>query len=179
METELQGLLAQYADDIEGLAASVQDDPLLPPSHTQMHMIQRHRELLVEFERDFFRCKTQLRHTLDRQQLLGHVKDDINNYREQNASEIQGYLQERTHLDRSHQMIDETLDQAFATQAEFRAQRDILSGSLGRMQQVIAQVPSLNSIIHLISRRRRRDTVILGIVIGVCIVLLLLMGVRR
>jgi len=79
MEAEIQELLVQYADDQEDLSRSLNDaaDPLLPPSQTQLRTVQRHRELLVESERDFFRSKTSLRQALDRQQLLGHVRDDI------------------------------------------------------------------------------------------------------
>ena len=72
METDIQSLLVQYSEEIDELSSSL-NDPLLPPSTTQLHLIQRHRELLVEFEREFFRSKTHVRQTLDRQQLLGHV----------------------------------------------------------------------------------------------------------
>lgn len=178
MEAELQALLAQYADEIEELAASM-NDPMLPPSQTQMHTVQRHRELLVEFERDFFRSKTNLRHALDRQQLLGHVREDIDNYRATHEDETQAFLNEREHLDRSHRMLDDTLDQAYATQSEFRAQREQLGGTLARLTHIAAQIPGLDSVIGMISRRRRRDTIILAVVMGVCVVVLLLVGVRR
>ncbi|WFD23574.1 protein transport protein gos1 [Malassezia equina] len=149
MEAAIQELLVQYADDQEDLSRSMNDmaDPLLPPSQTQLRTVQRHRELLVESERDFFRSKTSLRQALDRQQLLGHVRDDI--------------------------------DQAYATQAEFRAQRDTLSNTLTRLTSITGQVPGLQSLISLIARRRRRDTVILALVLGVCLVLLLWTGFRH
>lgn len=76
METDIQSLLVQYSEEIDELSSSL-NDPLLPPNTTQLHLVQRHRELLVEFEREFFRSKTHVRQTLDRQQLLGHVKQDI------------------------------------------------------------------------------------------------------
>ena len=138
---------------------------------------------------------------------LTHTCSD---YRAQHASEIQSFLDERTHLERSHHMLDETLEyvlrvllidstnasllllifllilsisrpcsQAYATQSEFRSQREQLSGTLTRLTHVVAQMPGLNSIMTLISRRRRRDTIILAIIIGVCVVVLLLVGVRR
>ncbi|CCU99143.1 unnamed protein product [Malassezia sympodialis ATCC 42132] len=149
MEAEIQDLLVQYADDQEELSRSINDmaDPLLPPSQTQLRTVQRHRELLVESERDFFRSKTSLRQALDRQQLLGHIRDDI--------------------------------EQAYATQSEFRAQRDTLSSIHGRLTSITGQVPGLQSLISLIARRRRRDNVILALVIGICLVLLLWTGTRR
>lgn len=100
------------------------NDPMLPPSQTQLHAMQRHRELLVDFQRDHARTKLNLRQALDRKQLLGNVKEDIkcvavvrasahpSAYRAQHASETEAFLNERAHLDRSHQMIDETLEYA-------------------------------------------------------------------
>ena len=75
--------------------------------------------------------------------------------------------------------ISRPCSQAYATQSEFRSQREQLSGTLTRLTHVVAQMPGLNSIMTLISRRRRRDTIILAIIIGVCVVVLLLVGERR
>lgn len=90
--------------------------------------------------------------------------------------------------------------QAYSTRAEFRQQTNYLQGinqrmggvvgqstqpqrldrALSRMQltqsllwSTAAQVPALNSIIGMINSRRRRDSVIMGSVIGVCTLLLL------
>lgn len=193
-DAELQACLAQYASEVDALATSVQEDVSLPSSHTQMHMIQRHRELLVEFERDFFRIKTQLRQALDRQQLLGHVQQDIR-YAEVltqcipcTARRRDAGVPERArapgplaHDDRRHTLVRWPADasQAYATQSEFRSQREQLSQSLTRLTHIAAQVPGLQSVITLISRRRRRDAVIVAVVLGVCMVMLLWTGVRR
>lgn len=109
LEAEIQALLMQYAESQAELSTFL-NDPALPPTQTQLHTIQRHRELLMELERDFFRTKTNLLHALSRKQLLGHVKEDINAYRAQHASETQAYLDERERLDRSQRMMDETLE---------------------------------------------------------------------
>ncbi|WFD37575.1 protein transport protein gos1 [Malassezia japonica] len=178
LEAEIQALLVQYAD-AQAELSTLLNDPALPPTQTQLHTVQRHRELLMELERDFFRTKTNLLHALSRKQLLGHVKEDISAYRAQHQSETQAYLDERAHLDRSQRMMDETLDQAYATQSEFRAQRNQLSNTLQRMTNAAAQVPGLNSILTMITRRRRRDTIILAVLIGVCVVILLMVGTRR
>lgn len=109
LEAEIQALLVQYAD-AQAELSTLLNDPALPPTQTQLHTVQRHRELLMELERDFFRTKTNLLHALSRKQLLGHVKEDISAYRAQHQSETQAYLDERAHLDRSQRMMDETLE---------------------------------------------------------------------
>ena len=63
--------------------------------------------------------------------------------------------------------------QAYATRAEFAAQRTSLSNIQSRMNGVAAQVPGLNSVIGMINSRRRRDSVIMGCVLGICTLFLL------
>lgn len=46
------------------------------------------------------------------------------------------------------------------------------------MTHAAAQIPGLNGILTLISRRRRLDTVIIAVLIGVCVFVLLTVGTR-
>jgi Golgi SNAP receptor complex protein 1 len=41
------------------------------------------------------------------------------------------------------------------------------------MAGVISTMPGINNVVAMIKTRRRRDTVIMGVVIGVCMILLL------
>ncbi|WFD36153.1 protein transport protein gos1 [Malassezia cuniculi] len=177
LESEIEALLQEYAQVGAALATTL-GDPLLPPSASQQHTVERHRELLAEFQREFYRARTGVHQALDRKRLLGTVKEDINAYRAAHASETQAYLAERGHIDNSHRMIDETLDQAYATRAEFRAQQDQLGNITRRMAGAAAQIPGMDRLITMITRRRRRDTVIIAVVIGICVTILLWTGMR-
>lgn len=42
-----------------------------------MHALERHREVLLEYERDFARTKASLREAEQRANLLGSVRDEI------------------------------------------------------------------------------------------------------
>ena len=68
--------------------------------------------------------------------------------------------------------------QAYATRAEFDSQRSVLEDISTRMSSTAQQVPGLNSVITLIGRRRRRDSVIMGVLVGTCTVLLLMFLTR-
>lgn len=61
---------------MEKLTTSL-DDPAIPPTSSQMYAVQRHREVLLDFERDFRRSSTNVKQALDRRDLLGSVKVDI------------------------------------------------------------------------------------------------------
>lgn len=41
------------------------------------------------------------------------------------------------------------------------------------MGGVLSQMPGINSLITMIRTRRRRDTIILGVIVGACVILLL------
>lgn len=76
LEVELEDLLNQLTDSVDGLTAKL-DDPAVPPSASQLHAVQRHREVLMDFTRDLRRSKTNVRHAIDRRDLLGNVRGDI------------------------------------------------------------------------------------------------------
>jgi Golgi SNAP receptor complex protein 1 len=63
--------------------------------------------------------------------------------------------------------------QAYATREDFSSQRTILASIDSRMGGVLSQMPGINSLITMIRTRRRRDTIIVGVVIGGCMLLLL------
>ena len=79
--------------------------------------------------------------------------------------------------------------QAYETRADFGRQRSTLSGIQTRMAGVVSEcpravvvaanltfasdtIPGINNILSMIKTRRRRDAIILGCIIGLCIVLL-------
>lgn len=110
LESEITHLLHSLSTSLSTLSHFL-DDPDIPPTPVQHHAVQRHREVLLDFERDFRRCRDNVRHALDRQELVGKVRGDIDAYRAQQASSDQdALLAERGRLDNSHSMIDGTLE---------------------------------------------------------------------
>lgn len=66
----------QLSSSVDNLSNSL-NDPIVKPSASQQHTLQRHREVLLDFERDFRRSKTNVKQARDRRDLLGSVKIDI------------------------------------------------------------------------------------------------------
>ncbi|KGB76474.2 golgi snare protein [Cryptococcus deuterogattii R265] len=69
--------------------------------------------------------------------------------------------------------VRKDISQAYATREDFAQQRTFLASIDSRMGGVLNQLPGINSLITMIRTRRRRDNVIMGCVIGLCVVLLL------
>jgi golgi SNAP receptor complex member 1 len=98
------------------------------------------------------------------------VRSDIDAYRASNpeAAEAEYMLEERRRVDRSHDMMDSVLSQAYATQESFVLQRETLANINRRITLAASQVPGLNTLIGKISARKRRDGIIMGSFIAFC-----------
>ncbi|RSH86556.1 uncharacterized protein EHS24_004825 [Apiotrichum porosum] len=172
VEEEIEELLGKLEQAIEDLTALI-NSPSQPPSASMQNAAQRHRENLDDYRRDFTRVRSNIDAAVQRSNLLGSVRKDINDYKTALSSQTDALLADRGRIDSSHRMMDDTLNQAYATREDFAQQRSMLASIESRMGRVVAQMPGINSLISMISSRRRRDTYILGGVVAFCVLLLL------
>jgi len=108
--------------------------------------------------------------TLDQVNLLSGVRNDIDAYKSSAADSL---LAERNRIDSSHGMTDVIIEQAYETRSEFSRQRASLTGINTRIVHVIGTMPGINNLISMIKSRRRRDSIIMGVLIGVCTIIIL------
>ncbi|CAL1694539.1 unnamed protein product [Somion occarium] len=163
---ELLQKLGEINDQLSGLSS----DPDQPPSQSMLRAVQRHRDVYQDYVRELRRTKTNVQHALDQANLLSGVRNDIDAYK---SSAADALLSERGHIDNSHQMTDDMLAQAYETRAEFGRQRSTISGINSRMAGVLNSMPGINNLVSMIKSRRRRDSIIIGVIIGLCLILLL------
>ncbi|CDO73095.1 hypothetical protein BN946_scf185007.g149 [Trametes cinnabarina] len=168
LEIEVDELLEKLQEINDQLSA-LANDAENPPSQSMLRAIQRHREVYLDYARELRRTKSNVKAALDQANLLSGVRNDIDAYK---SSAADALLSERGHIDNSHQMTDEMLAQAYETRAEFARQRSTISGINARMQGVLSSMPGINNLLGMIKTRRRRDAVIVGCLIGLCMVLL-------
>ncbi|BGP06428.1 Golgi SNAP receptor complex member 1 [Rhodotorula toruloides] len=173
LEEELTGALDTFSAQIDRLA-NLHATSHPPPSASATHALERHRDVLAEYRRDFQRTQASLRDAEQRANLLGSVRQEISAFKTASGSSVtDSLLAERGRIDNSHRMADETLEQAYATRAEFSAQRSNLSRIQQRMNGAASQVPGLNSVIGMINNRRQKNAMIWGVVLGLMAVILL------
>ncbi|KAF8481886.1 v-SNARE protein [Russula ochroleuca] len=168
-ESEVADLLEKLGETNAALGAVAQDTDN-PPSQSMLRAIQRHRDVYQDYGREFRRTKGNVQAAVDHANLLSGVRNDIDAYK---SSASEALLVERGRIDSSHQMMDDTLDQARETRAEFGRQRSSLGAIQTRMVGVLNTVPGINDILSMIHNRRRRDTYIIGGLIGICLFFLL------
>ncbi|KAH9951013.1 V-snare-domain-containing protein [Amylocystis lapponica] len=166
LEVEVEELL-QKLGEINDQLSTLSSDSENPPSQSMLRAIQRHREVYQDYSKELRRTKANVQTALDQANLLSGVRNDIDAYKSSAADSL---LAERGHIDNSHRMTDDVL--------AILRQRTTISGINTRMSGVISaqllHLPGVNNLLSMIKTRRRRDSVIVGCVIGLCIVLLLM-----
>ncbi|KAH9920233.1 V-snare-domain-containing protein [Epithele typhae] len=163
LEMEVDELLEKL-QEINDELSTLSNDTENPPSQSMLRAIQRHREVYLDYARELRRTKANVKTALDQANLLSGVRNDIDRF----------LLAERGHIDSSHRMTDDMIAQAYETRSEFARQRTTISGINNRMQSVLSTMPGITNLLGMIKTRRRRDAVILGVIIGLCTVLLLM-----
>lgn len=169
LEVELEELL-QKLGEINDELDTLSSDANNQVTQTMLRAIQRHRDVHQDNIREFRRTKASVKQALDQMNLLSGVRNDIDAHKSSAADML---LAERGRIDSSHQMTDEILEQAYETRADFSRQRNTITGINTRMAGVLSTMPGINNLLGMIKSRRRRDSIIVGCLIGVCLVLLL------
>lgn len=82
-------------------------------------------------------------------------------------------LDERQRIDRSHNVADSVLSQAYAVNEQFGVQRETLASVNRKIVSAASQVPGINSLIGRIGAKKRRDGIILGSFVAFCFLILL------
>jgi Golgi SNAP receptor complex protein 1 len=100
--------LGKLVDDMTSLLDSRGTSSTSAMNHT----LTRHREIYSDYQRDFKRTKVQIQESEKRQNLLGSVREEISNFRNDNAGQDPSdmLLAERNRIDSSHRMTDEVLE---------------------------------------------------------------------
>ncbi|EAQ90874.1 hypothetical protein CHGG_02809 [Chaetomium globosum CBS 148.51] len=166
-EAKREGVIAQ-------LGRLLDSEATLTSSALKQNNLALLRDKLSDHRRDLSRLRTTLQSARDRANLLGSVRDDISAYRAANPADAEAeyMLGERARLDRSHDVADSVLSQAYAVQDSFALQRETLASINRRITLAASQVPGINTLIGRISAKKRRDGIIMGGFIAVCFLLL-------
>jgi Golgi SNAP receptor complex protein 1 len=144
-------------------------------SAVKQNNLARHREILQDHRRELSRLKATIEDARNRANLLSNVRSDIDAYRSSNPAQAEAdyMLDERRRIDRTHDVTDSVLSQAYAVNENFAVQRESLANIQRRIVGAASQVPGINSLIGRIGSKKRRDGIILGSFIAFCFLMLL------
>ncbi|KAM4620061.1 Golgi SNAP receptor complex member 1-like [Polymixia lowei] len=181
MTTELEQLLASLTVVNDKMAEYTNTPGASSHNAALMHTLQRHRDILQDYTHEFHKTKSNFLRLREREDLLGSVHRDIESYK--NGSGVNNrrtelFLKEHEHLRNSDSLIDHAISIAMATKENITFQRGMLKSVQTRVTTLANRFPAINGLIQRINLRKRRDSFILGGVIGVCTILLLLFTLR-
>ncbi|KAK1241516.1 hypothetical protein MKX08_001490 [Trichoderma sp. CBMAI-0020] len=172
VEAKLEEVLDKRDDVIGQLARLLDSEASLNTSALKQNNLSLLREKLSSHRRDLSRLRSTLQQARNRANLLTNVQSDIDEYRANNpeAAEADYMLDERNRIDRSHDVTDSVLSQAYAINDSFVVQRETLASINRRITMAASKVPGINSIIGRITSRKRRDGIIMGTFIALCFI---------
>lgn len=173
LELEIDQLLIEL-DSITEQMSLYANSPTTRPSAAIQHTLTRHRDILKDYRNEYRKTKNNISAARAREDLLGSVKRDIDEYKGLIGGKQELYQREREHLLSSDRLADQAIEVASRTQDNLRHQRRMLSGLSGRLLDMSARFPQLNYLIQKIAMRKRRDTVIMGAVISILLILIIL-----
>ncbi|XP_029500891.1 Golgi SNAP receptor complex member 1 isoform X1 [Oncorhynchus nerka] len=177
MSVEIEQLLAKLTGVNDKMAEYTSTPGVTSLNAALMHTLQRHRDILQDYTHESHKTKANFLAIREREDLLGSVRKDIETYKSGsgvNNRRTELFLKEHEHLRNSDRLVDDTISIAMATKENMTSQRGLLKSIHSRVNTLANRFPAINNLIQRINLRKRRDSLILGAVIGVCTILLLL-----
>ncbi|KAI9250958.1 hypothetical protein BDA99DRAFT_522290 [Phascolomyces articulosus] len=175
-ELEIEELLKKLNTVITSMGEVLERPSATPTNPSMTHMLERHKDIMYDYNKEFRRVKTNIKAARDKANLMDQVQDEIRMYNTSNGDGSDYYLSERNRIEGTHRMTDMILDQAYATRQDISRQGRMLQNVNNRVTGVIGRIPGINNLISRINTRRKRDTLIMAGVISTCIILILLYG---
>eukprot|EP00054_Salpingoeca_dolichothecata_P021399 m.136983 g.136983 ORF g.136983 m.136983 type:complete len:230 (-) comp23974_c0_seq10:1524-2213(-) len=170
MALELQELLMKLSAVNDEMADRIGNDP----SSSQVYKLTRHRDILSEYSQEFNKTRNNIRTNRERAELLSSVQKDISSYRDSEARRQELYLKEHESIASSSRLAGDAIGIAVGAKDALFAQRETFTNISSRVSTLFNRFPVLNNVMTKIGVRKRRDALILGAVIAVCIIITLL-----
>ncbi|KAK0167259.1 hypothetical protein PV327_004683 [Microctonus hyperodae] len=169
MTSEIESLLAKLLDVNERMSG------IQANGAAMLHTMQRHKEILKDYKLEFNKIQNNFTSRKDREDLLGSVRKDIDNYKSGSGLNRRDmYLKENQHIHNSDRLINDQISIAMETRDHLVTQRQAFKKIQTRFNDISNRFPAVNSLLQRINLRKRRDSLILGLVIGFCTFLMLL-----
>mmetsp|Transcript_11577 Transcript_11577/g.28084 ORF Transcript_11577/g.28084 Transcript_11577/m.28084 type:complete len:229 (+) Transcript_11577:189-875(+) len=175
---ELETLLLQLSEVNEQMGHCVRD---IGPGDGQRlsHVLQRHRELLHDYDKEFRKIKSNIKEQLEREDLLHSVRQDIGEYRTAATSRMDPLLRERGAATNSLRGADQIMQGAATTLEALKGQRQLYSSIAVKLSTFTSKLPSIDSLIGKVQRRKKVESIILAMVVAVCACTIIYFAVLR
>ncbi|XP_018784217.1 PREDICTED: Golgi SNAP receptor complex member 1 [Bactrocera latifrons] len=164
--------ISQMLDKLSSLNENMSELPATGAA--AIHTLQRHREILHGYKQEFNKICANHTTRIEREELLRGSGLATNSPTISGLSRRDLYLKESTHLNSSSNMVNDQINIAIETREHLLSQRQAFKRLQTRFNDISNRFPLISSLIQRINIKKKRDSLILGAVIAVCVILLLL-----
>ncbi|KAJ2719186.1 protein transport protein gos1 [Coemansia sp. Benny D115] len=163
LDSELGTILGDLKAVIDEMGETVQQQ------RGSTRVLERHQGMYTDYVREFQRYKSNVQTALARSELL----EGGRTVGAQDLEDRDRLVMERARIDQAHADIDMVLDQAFSVRQDLAEQRSFIGGATSKMVDVTERIPGINLLLGRIRSRKRKEKVVLAIVMAICISILL------
>ncbi|WZZ18876.1 hypothetical protein YC2023_111965 [Brassica napus] len=135
------------------------------------HTLTRHQEILQDLTQEFYRHRSSLRAKQEHASLLEDFREFDRtrlDLEDGDGSTQQALLKENVGINRNAAQMDGVISQAQATLGTLVFQRSTFGGINSKLSNVTSRLPTVNTILSAIKRKKSMDTIILSLVAAVC-----------
>jgi len=144
-------------------------------STVKLQQLSRHKEILQENWKVFAQIRSSIIQERNKLNLLFNVQSDIASHQKNNSIENElDYIQDESNrANKLNNFADTLISRAYETRESLLNSNSTLNSASNRITNSMSQIPGLNIIIAKINTRRKRDALILSLLISTCILILL------
>eukprot|EP00602_Paraphysomonas_sp_CaronLab_P000515 CAMPEP_0185019638 /NCGR_PEP_ID=MMETSP1103-20130426/2256_1 /TAXON_ID=36769 /ORGANISM="Paraphysomonas bandaiensis, Strain Caron Lab Isolate" /LENGTH=223 /DNA_ID=CAMNT_0027550065 /DNA_START=38 /DNA_END=706 /DNA_ORIENTATION=- len=132
-------------------------------AHHQDMLIKRYQEIHFDYSAEFKATLTAVNRKRESMELFQSSKKL---HAEQHDSSVAKLLRERSSIAASLKSVNDIISEAFDTRSSLASQRSSLSGASGNLSGLSAKVPTFDSLIDGIQRKKYRESLIIGLVVA-------------
>ena len=169
MSVEIEKLLEKLTEVNRQMSET---NALLHGSNTAAsHTLQRHYDICQDYRREFERTKANIRHFQTREDLLMHPA--ASGHEPLSSRRQDHFAREFEHLKHSDNLVDRALDMASTIKKDLSDQRRFFLQISHKVNALTTRVPLMNNLLQRIKIKKRKDSLVLALVIAFCLIFLL------
>jgi hypothetical protein len=157
LSRDIESDLAELAQCISSMRTASQEGVV--GSHEDV-LIRRYHEIHFDYSTEFKNTSTTVHRKRESMDLFASSKKSRGS---EGDSSIDKLLRERSSIAASMRSINEVISQAFDAKNSLLGQRNTLGGANSGLASITNNVPSFNRLIEGISRKKLKETIIVGV----------------
>lgn len=168
MTSDMEALLSRLRIVVDAMAAGVTNSGGTP-APTLQHTMQRHAEILHDYNQEFRKTRDALAASRDHADLMAGAAAAAEGGRVRSAGGgpgLEGLYKERAAISGATSGADTAIATGLSLKEDLERQRAMFASMVERMETMSEGLPAVNRLIGQIRRKKKRDVLIMAAVVG-------------